>query len=140
MISGVRPAACGPVPARQWAPLAVLFASLGVAHFVRGDVVDALVPRVLPGPARSWTQASGVVEFGLAAGLAIPATRLVTGRAAAAFLLAVWPGNAQMALDAWRRHRGDRGRADIARCVIAFGRLPLQVPLVRAAWRAGTPR
>jgi uncharacterized membrane protein len=104
-----------------------MFGVAGVAHFVRAAHFDAIVPRVLPGTPRTWTLASGAVELGLAAGLALPATRRATSTAAAAFLLAVWPANVTMALDA----RSPRARA------ITLTRLPLQLPLIRAAWRAG---
>ncbi|WP_432570382.1 DoxX family protein [Kineococcus sp. SYSU DK005] len=119
-------------PAR-WAALAVLFGAAGVAHFHRPAGFDAIVPRSLPGPPRAWTTASGAVELALAAALVLPRTRRAAGGAAAAFLLAVWPANGRMALDAWR-DRG-RGRAGALRCALTAARLPLQVPLVRAALR-----
>lgn len=102
-------------------------------HLVRPAVFDAIVPAALPGPARFWTTSSGVAELALAAGFAAPATRRTAGLAAAGFLLAVWPANGQMALDAWR-HR-HHGRAASVRAAVALLRLPLQVPLVRAAAR-----
>ncbi len=86
-----------------------------------------------PGPARAGADldlASGVAELGLAAGYAVPATRRATSRVAAAFLVAVWPANAQMAVDAWRSG-STRAR------VVTTARLPLQVPLVRLALRGG---
>jgi uncharacterized membrane protein len=112
----------------RWAPLSVLLATAGLAHLVRPGGFDAIVPRSLPGRPRTWTLGSGLVELALAAGLALPATRRATGTAAAGFFLAVWPANVKMALDA---RPGTRRRA------VALVRLPLQVPLVRAAWRAG---
>lgn len=115
------------VPSRRWVPVATMFGVAGLAHFVRAAHFDAIVPRALPGSARTWTLTSGVVELGLAAGLAVPRTRRASGTAAAAFLVAVWPANVTMALDA----RSPRARA------ITIVRLPLQVPLIRAAWRAG---
>ena len=112
---------------RRWAPLTVLLATAGAAHLLRPAGFDAIVPRSLPGRPRTWTLGSGVVELALATGLAVPATRRATGTAAAVFLLAVWPANVRMALDA----RPGPRRA------LALLRLPLQLPLVRAAWRAG---
>ena len=63
-------------------------------------------------------------------GTAAPAHPLV-GRAGprAALLVAVYPGNLKMAADA-ARSRSTRFKA------IAFGRLPLQLPMIRAALRA----
>lgn len=115
------------VPFRRWAPVATMFGVAGVAHFVRAAHFDEIVPRALPGSPRRWTLGSGVAELALAAGLALPATRRATSTAAAAFLLAVWPANVKMALDA----NSPRSRA------ITLARLPLQLPLIRAAWRAG---
>ena len=112
----------------RWRPTAALLAAAGVAHLTRPAGFDAIVPRSLPGRPRTWTLASGLAELALAAGLAVPATRRAAGGAAAVFLLAVWPANAKMALDS---PPGSRRRA------LALARLPLQLPLVRAAWRAG---
>ncbi|MEZ0166716.1 hypothetical protein AB2L27_18310 [Kineococcus sp. LSe6-4] len=113
-----------------WVAPAALFGVAGVAHLVRPAGFDTIVPRALPGPARAWTHGSGVAELALAAGFALPATRRATSRAAAAFLVAVWPANVQMAVDAWRSGSG-------ARRAVTTLRLPLQVPLVRLALRAG---
>ena len=116
-----------------WAPLAVLLGAAGAAHLARPAGFDGIVPRALPGGARAWTLASGVAELALAAGLAVPATRRAAGWASAAFFLGVWPANAQMALDAWRRR--DRSAAHGRRAAVALARMPLQVPLVAAAVR-----
>lgn len=114
MISAVPP---------PWTGLTALFGAAGLAHLLRPAGFDAIVPRALPGPPRAWTIGSGVAELALAVGFAVPATRRATGTAAAAFLLAVWPANVKMALD--------RPGA------VTFARLPLQVPLIRWAYRAG---
>ena len=74
--------------------------------------------------------ASGVAELVCAAGLLHPATRRAAGVAAAAVLVGVFPGNLKMAVDA-SRTRSTRFKA------IAYGRLPLQLPLIRGALRAG---
>ncbi len=80
------------------------------------------MPRTLPGSPRTWTRVSGVAELALAAGLAAPRTRRASARASALFFAAVFPANVKMAYD-WR-HRPAAARA------VAYGRLPLQVPLV----------
>ena len=54
----------------------------------------------------------------------------VAGWASAALLLGVWPGNLQMALDSNRT-------SSTPFKVIAWGRMPLQLPLIRAAVAAG---
>ncbi|WP_433057845.1 DoxX family protein [Dactylosporangium sp. CS-033363] len=108
--------------------LAALLGAAGITHFARPRPYDAIVPRSLPGPARAYTYASGACELLLAAGLAHPRTRRAAGLAAAGFFVAVLPANVQMAVD-WRH-------ASPAKRAIAWGRLPLQVPLVWWALRA----
>jgi uncharacterized membrane protein len=140
-----------PTPALAVRPLgagagavAAAFAVSGVVHLVRPEVFEPIVPRVLP-RRRDLVLASGVAELVCAAGLALPATRRTAGRASAALLVAVFPANVQMALDAVRdagpnragRTRTDRTRARRTRAVLTLARLPAQWPLVRWAWRAG---
>ena len=124
--------------------VAAAFAVSGVVHLVRPEVFEPIVPRVLP-RRRDLVLASGVAELVCAAGLALPATRRVAGRASAALLVAVFPANVQMALDAVRGAGPDREgrthsggtRARRTRAVVTLVRLPVQWPLVRWAWRAG---
>ncbi|MFG3105024.1 DoxX family protein [Streptomyces sp. NPDC048182] len=110
--------------------LAGLLAGAGVLHFARPRPFDATVPQSLPGSPRAWTYASGVAELALAAGLAAPRTRRTSARAAAAFFVGVFPANVKMAYD-WRDKPAPLKRA-------AYGRLPLQVPLV--LWARGVAR
>ncbi|SBT52881.1 DoxX family protein [Micromonospora auratinigra] len=112
--------------------LAGLLAAAGVTHFTRPGFYDPIVPRALPGPARFWTYASGVAELAVAAAVAHPATRRRGGLAAAALFAAVLPANVQMAWD-WRRARP-------ARRAVAYGRVPLQAPLIWWAWRVARHR
>ncbi len=102
--------------------LAGLLATAGVAHFVAPRGFDAIVPKTLPGSARTWTYASGAVELAVAAAVAVPATRRAGGLMAAGLFAAVFPANVKMAYD-WR-HRPSAARR------IAYGRLPLQLPLI----------
>jgi uncharacterized membrane protein len=110
--------------------LAGLLATAGVAHFARPRPFDATVPRSLPGTPRAWTYASGVAELALAAGLALPRTRKAAALTTAAFFVGVFPANVKMAWD-WR-HRPTPQKA------AAFGRLPVQVPLV--LWARGVAK
>ncbi|MEV7983263.1 DoxX family protein [Streptomyces sp. NPDC086519] len=110
--------------------LAGLLAAAGVAHFAAPKSFDATIPRALPGSPRAWTYGSGAVELALAAGIALPRTRAVTARAAAAFFVGVFPANVQMAVDWRKRHEPLR--------TAAYARLPLQVPLV--LWARGVAR
>jgi uncharacterized membrane protein len=98
--------------------LAALLAGAGVTHFLRPRPYDAIIPSRLPGRPRAWTYASGLAELACAAAVAVPRTR----RADAGPFVGVFPANVQMAYD-WR-HRALPYRA------VAYGRLPLQVPLV----------
>ena len=107
--------------APAWRPLAGLLAVMGVAHFVIPRPFEAIVPRPLGDP-KPWVQASGAAELACAAALALPRTRRAGGLAAAALFVAVFPANVKMAVD-W----SDRSVTEQA---IAYGRLPLQIPLV----------
>ncbi len=107
--------------------LALFLATAGVTHFVVPKFYDDIVPRALPGPPRFWTQLSGAAELAVAATVAYPRTRRAGGALAAGLLVAVFPGNIQMAFD-WR-DRPPRERA------MAYGRLPLQAPMVWWALR-----
>ncbi|GGT23543.1 DoxX family protein [Streptomyces griseoviridis] len=119
-----------PRSARSPLLLAGLLATAGAAHFAAPRVFDAIVPRALPGAPRTWTYASGAAELALAAGLALPRTRPLAARAATAFFVGVFPANVKMAAD-WR-HRPAPQKA------VAYGRLPLQIPLV--LWARGVAR
>jgi uncharacterized membrane protein len=109
--------------------LAGIFTVSGVTHLVKPEVFEPLMPAWVPRH-RELITWSGVAELGCAAGLLHPATRRPAGLASAALLLGVYPGNLKMAVDA-SRTRSTKFKA------IAYGRLPLQLPLIRIAWRAG---
>jgi uncharacterized membrane protein len=109
---------------KQAMGLAGLLTATGVLHFAVPRPFDAIVPRSLPGSRRTWTYASGAAELVIAAAIAHPRTRRIGGLAAAALFVAVFPANVKMAVD-WRH-------APPARRAIAYGRLPLQLPLI--AW------
>ena len=80
-----------------------------------------IVPPIL-GHARFWTYASGVAEL-LSGGLLLAGrTRHLGGWAAAATIVAVYPANIWMAIDA--------GKPDNPAAIGAWVRLPFQVPLV----------
>lgn len=106
---------------------AAFLAATGVLHFAKPENYDAIVPRILPGSPRLYTYASGVAELGIAGMLALPKTRRAGGLAAVALYTAVFPANVQMAWD-WRCE-------SLTKRVIAYGRLPLQLPLICHAWK-----
>ena len=105
--------------------MAALLSVAGVMHFVQPRFFDGIVPRVLPGPPRTWTHASGVAELAVAAAVAGPRTRRQGALAAAVLYIAVFPANIQAALDA----------RTVAERAVTWIRLPLQVPLVLWALR-----
>lgn len=111
--------------------LAALLLGAGAMHFVRPEPFDGIVPRSLPGKARTYTYASGVAEIAVGAALAVPRTRRVGGALAAALFVAVFPANVQMAV-AWLRN----SRISPAAKAVAVARLPLQIPLVTEALKA----
>ncbi|WP_375491412.1 DoxX family protein [uncultured Jatrophihabitans sp.] len=100
--------------------LAAVLLTTGTWHFASPSGFESIVPRFL-GSRAFWVRASGVLELGCAVGLLIPRTRRMAGWAAAALFVVVFPANIDMAVQAWQGH-GSK--------VIAFGRLPLQIPLV----------
>ena len=108
--------------------LAALFATSGVVHLVKPEVYLPIMPKAVPAH-REVILGSGVIELLCAAGLLNRRTRRTSGWASLALLLAVYPANIKMAADA-------AARRSTKRKAIAFGRLPLQLPMVRTAYRA----
>ena len=116
-----------PLP-RDTAALVAAFAVSGVVHLAKPEVYEPLMPGWLPAH-REIILGSGVAELLCAAGLALPATRRPAGWASAALLVGVFPGNLKMADDARRSH-------DARFKAISYARLPLQLPMIRAALKA----
>ncbi|MFD1813364.1 MauE/DoxX family redox-associated membrane protein [Rhodococcus gannanensis] len=108
--------------------LAALFLGAGTLHFVTPKPFDSIVPRQLPGDARTYTYASGVAEVAIGTALLVPRTRRLGGTLAAALLVAVFPANVQMAVD-WVR--SDKIAPPLK--AVALARLPLQLPMIAAA-------
>ena len=105
------------------------FLASGTVHLVRPEVYEPLMPSWVPSH-RGVILASGVAELVCAAGLLFRPTRRLAGLASAALLVGVFPGNAKMAVDASRTRNTPFKAA-------AYARLPLQLPMIRGAWRAG---
>lgn len=117
--------------------LVAAFATSGVIHLVRPQTFAPSMPRQVPRPV-DVIRASGVAELACAAGLLTPGARRVAGPASAALLVGVFPANVQMTVDAARvvAYRGSSPKR-VAWCAGTVARLPLQWPLIRAAWHAG---
>ena len=100
----------------------------GTVHLVKPEVFEPLMPTQLPAH-RELIVGSGIAELVCAAGLMHPRTRKVAGYASAALLLAVYPGNVKMAVDAQRGRNTGLKAASLAR-------LPLQWPMIRGVLKA----
>ena len=85
----------------------------------------------MPGSARTPTYASGVAELASAGLIANPSTRRVGGLVAMATFIGVFPANIWAALQGGMK--GMDPPFDSA--AVAWGRLPLQFPMIWAAWR-----
>jgi uncharacterized membrane protein len=120
------------MPPRRPGPaaLATMLTTTGLLHLAVPAPFDAIVPRDLPGTPRFWTVASGIAELAVAAAVATPRTRRLGAAAAAGLFVAVFPANVKMARDWSERPAAMRA--------VAWGRLPLQVPLV--AWALAVRR
>ena len=102
----------------------VAFSVSGAAHLLRPSLFRPLIPPALPGP-DAWIIATGVAELTCAVGLVrgyrwAPAATAVT-------LAAVWPGNW------WHAIVTQRSASHPAVKAAVWARLPLQVPMMRAA-------
>ncbi len=117
--------------ARRWGPTVVAgaFAASGIVHMARPSVFTPMIPSWLPAPT-GLVYASGVAELVCAAGLI--GRRPWAGPASAAVLVAVFPGNVQMALDVWADVDAPAGMK-----TAALVRLPLQLPMIWAALQGG---
>lgn len=101
---------------------AAIFLTSGVLHFVKSDVYEKIVPRQL-GDSHTLVVISGIAELAGGIGLLAPATRRAAGIGLVALLVAVWPANIFMAIDAERF-------AAIAPAWVWWARVPLQIPLI----------
>ena len=111
----------------RWGLVAIVGGS-GVLHFTHPGFYRQIVPRQL-GHAGDVVSLSGAAELLCAAALVLPPTRRLGGWATAALLVAVFPANVQMALDGGLKGAGFPANSP----VLAWLRLPLQVPLVLMA-------
>jgi uncharacterized membrane protein len=100
----------------------VLFIAAGVVHFIRPAMYEQIVPPQF-GHAPELVAISGIAEILGGLGLIIPRTRRAAGVGLIALLIAVWPANIYMAIEADR----------FAAAAPAWGlwvRVPLQVAMI----------
>jgi len=106
--------------------LALLFVVLGSLHFVGPEFYLKIMPPYLP-----WrlelVYLSGFYEIAGGLGLLVPSLRRAAGWGLIALLVAVFPANVQMFLDAL-------AEGWTAKTMIALVRLPLQIPLLLWVW------
>jgi uncharacterized membrane protein len=115
---------------KDTAALVAIFAVSGAVHLVKPDVYEPLMPSWVPRH-RQVILGSGVAELACATGLVLPATRRTAGWASALLLVAIFPGNVKMAVDAQQiRSTSSRARRFKAATLL---RLPMQWPMIRAA-------
>lgn len=106
--------------------------TMGTLHFLRAKTFESIVPPRLPGSPRLYNFASGAWEIATGYLLTDRATRESGGASAAALFLAVWPANMY---HAWIE-RDARWPKKLYHII----RLPLQIPLIRYAWKIAQGR
>lgn len=124
-----------PIPARTLAvyALAALFVGAGAMHFAIPRSYEAIVPPALP--ARLFlVYLSGACEIAGGLGLLVPRTRRLAALGLIALLAAVFPANVQMLADALA---AGKPQWQVA---LLWLRLPLQLVLMYAIWRAAARR
>lgn len=102
---------------------------VGALHFVATDLMATQIPDPLPNK-RELVLISGVIE--VATGYALWKRKPWAGKVAAATLLAVWPANIKMAVDAGSGR--NPGIADDK--AVMWARVPMQLPMIWAALKA----
>ncbi|MCC3153417.1 DoxX family protein [Hymenobacter sp. BT770] len=110
--------------------LALLFVLAGTWHFVHPGTYLAIMLPQLPQPL-ALVYVSGVFEVLGGVGLLLHRTRRLAGWGLLALLVAVFPANLYMALI--HEKLGVPGW-------VAWGRLPLQLPLMWWVWRVSRQR
>jgi uncharacterized membrane protein len=110
--------------------VAAMLMGVGTIHFLAPKPFDDIVPVELPGTARFYTYASGVVEIATGALLLPRGTRRSAALGAALLFVGVFPANVNMCRLWWGKPWPMR--------IVALARLPLQIPMITTAlkiWR-----
>jgi len=111
--------------------LAGMFATSGVLHFARSEPFEKIIPTPLQEYKKELVQISGVAELACPALLVTPPTRRLGGILSFGLLLGVWPANVQMSVSAFKSERAPSWYR-----IMTVLRLPLQIPMLRWAYRA----
>jgi uncharacterized membrane protein len=107
------------------------FVFAGVMHFVKPRLYQRIVPPYLPAP-EAIVYASGAAEIAGGVGLMVPRVRRHAGWWLIATLIAVFPANLHMALNAEDFDQSPGG------AIALWARLPFQA--VFAAWVLGAAK
>jgi uncharacterized membrane protein len=107
--------------------MAILLIASGVGHFAAPARFDAAIPAELPGDARTYTHASGVVEVLIGALLLLPRTRRFGALAAAAFFVLISPA----IINGVRLASGN----GLPTLLVAVARLPLHLLMITQAFK-----
>ncbi len=113
--------------------LGVIFVAAGALHFLAPGAYEQIMPTYLP-LHRELVYLSGALEILGGLGMFSKRTRSVAGIGLILLLLAVWPANLQMLLDARAAQKPAWWVA------LLWARMPLQVVLIWWVWRASRPR
>lgn len=108
--------------------LAAILLAGGSMHFLAPGWFDKIIPRWLPGNARTYTSLFGAAALATGAGLTIPRTRRLAAGLAATFFVSVMPAKIKLTAD-WL------GSDDLTRPakLIAVVQLFWQIPLITEA-------
>lgn len=109
--------------------IALVFATSGVLHLVKPQPFVSIMPSWLPAPL-TLVLISGVCEIAGAGGILLPATRAAAGWGLIALLVAVFPANIQMLLNARAAHASALWTAGL------LARLPLQALFIIWVYRS----
>ena len=109
--------------------ITVIFMASGILHLVRPAPFVSIVPPWLPDP-KALVLISGVCEILGSLGILVASTRVAAGWGLITLLVAVFPANIQMLLNAHAAHGGRVWQAALA------ARLPLQAILIYWVYQA----
>ena len=100
----------------------LVFIAAGAMHFIRPAMYEAIVPPQF-GHAGALVAISGLAEIAGGLGLLLAPTRRAAGIGLIVLLVAVWPANIYMAVEA-------KHFAALAPAWVLWARVPLQVALI----------
>ncbi len=109
--------------------IAAIFIVGGVLHLVKPAYYVRIMPPWLPAP-MALVLISGVFEILGGVGVLVPTTRVVAGWGLIALLIAIFPANVQMLLNARAAHASSLWMTGL------IARLPLQAALIYWVFRA----